>query len=180
MTRPIGLNVVVSASSWKLPFLLHFSSLIIQNYFSTVLPSLCHLSSTVEAHLYQALILLEDANPILYRHYQTTLQPKKGNNHLASTTIPTTRLPYNPDSTAVTLRLDALWDFKGAPNTSRQEYAMIHRKVHAKADLAPTHPGWVHNLPPLLVKTSAQTAVATSSHNNIVCSYISQKSDVQI
>lgn len=92
MTCPVVLNVVVSASSWKLPFLLHSSSLVIQNYFSTAAPSLCYVWSKVEAHLCKVLIkvhktpfsrhqkkivlpfsswitfLLEDANPLLYRY----------------------------------------------------------------------------------------------------------------
>lgn len=75
--------------------------------------------------------------------------------------------------------LDALWNFKGAPNTPSQEHATVHGKVHAKADLAPTHPGQVHNSPSLWVKDSAQAAIAMSSHNDIVCSYISQKRDIR-
>lgn len=70
---------------------------------------------------------------------QSALQQTKGNNPPASTISSTTHLLYSPESTAASLH--ALWDLKGAPNTSRQQHAMIHRKVHAKANLAPAAPG---------------------------------------
>lgn len=165
MTCPVVLNIVVSASTWKLPFLLYFSSLVIQNYFLQCSPrsimyevGLRPTSAKLWIRFTRHLSLdigrkycypFPSASPSCSRmpvlfctstsHYQTTLQPMKGNNPLTSTTIPTTHLLYNPGSTAVSLSLDALWDFKGAPNTSSQEHAMIHSKVYAKADSAPTH-----------------------------------------
>lgn len=70
--------------------------------------------------------------------------------------------------------LDALWVFQGDPNASSQEHATTHRKVRAKADLAPARPGKVPYLLSLGVKDSAQTAGATSSQN-IGCFSVSQK-----
>lgn len=120
-------------------FLLHFSSLVIQNYFPTVLPSLHHVWSKVEAHLQRHL------SPGIRRKYcycfpneppsssrlpthistnnhqcQSTLQQTKGNNPPASTISSTTHLLYSPESTAASLH--ALWDLKGAPNTSSQQH----------------------------------------------------------
>lgn len=51
---------------------------------------------------------------------QSTLQQTKGNNPPASTISSTTHLLYSPESTAASLH--ALWDLKGAPNTSSQQH----------------------------------------------------------
>lgn len=124
---------------WLDTTIFYSSSLVIQNYFPTVLPSLHHVWSKVEAHLQRHL------SPGIRRKYcycfpneppsssrlpthistnnhqcQSTLQQTKGNNPPASTISSTTHLLYSPESTAASLH--ALWDLKGAPNTSSQQH----------------------------------------------------------
>lgn len=145
-------------------FLLHFSSLVIQNYFLTMLPLLHLVWSKIEAHPCRALSMFH-RTPLCY-----CFPSEPPSSSRLPTTVSTSnckvRLPWSKEETTLqplpraSLSLPAPGDFKEAPNTSSQQHTMIHGKVHAKANLAPTPPGYVQSLPSIWAEDSASTAGA--------------------
>lgn len=127
-------------------FLLHFSTLVIQNYFLTMLPSLHHAWSKGEAHLCRALNMFHRICHYLGIRCCFPSEPPSSSTlpiivSTSNSQVSQVRLPWSKQET--TLSLPALRDFKEAPNTCSQQ----HGKVHAKANLAPAPPGYVWNLP---------------------------------